>query len=152
MRRRELAAHIGSSGMNPYQILGVPPHASLTQVKSAYRQAAANHHPDCGGSHEAMVAINAAYEQLSHNLIASQPRSYTAPPPASLSDWFGVYNQLLAVVARRGYKRGWITHRLIELQPPLEIWQLHGQVMGYKAGFARYHWERGAEDRGRGVN
>ncbi|WP_396135825.1 DnaJ domain-containing protein, partial [Chamaesiphon sp. VAR_69_metabat_338] len=31
--------------MNPYQILGVPPHASLTQIKSAYRQAAGNHHP-----------------------------------------------------------------------------------------------------------
>jgi hypothetical protein len=130
--------------MNPYQILGVSPHSSLAQLKSAYRHAAANHHPDCGGSHEAMVAINAAYEQLTRHLAATQTSNNyrAAPSPVSLSDWFGVYNQLLAVMERRGYKRGWITYRLIELQPPLEIWQLHGQVMGYKAGFARYHWEQ----------
>ncbi len=130
--------------MNPYQILGVSPHASLTQIKSAYRQAAAINHPDRGGSHEVMVMINTAYEQLARHFVTTNPGSHrsSTPIPTSLSDWIIVYNQLLAVVARRGYKRGWITYRLIELQPPLEIWQLHGQVMGYKAGFARYHWEK----------
>jgi hypothetical protein len=135
---------MASQSMNPYQILGVSTHSSLTEIKSAYRHAAANHHPDRGGSHEAMVAINAAYEQLSRHLTATSPSHHyqSAPPPTSLSDWFVVYNQLLSVVERRGYRRGWITYRLIELQPPLEIWQLHGRVMGYKAGFARYHWEK----------
>ena len=124
--------------------IGVSPHSSLTQIKSAYRHAAANHHPDRGGSHETMVAINTAYEQLTRHFAATKPSTNcrSAPPPTSLSDWFGVYNQLLAVVARRGYKRGWITYRLMELQPPLEIWQLHGQVMGYKPSFARYQWEK----------
>jgi preprotein translocase subunit Sec63 len=117
--------------MNPYQILDVSLHSSLTQIKSAYRRSAAINHPDRGGSHEAMVMINAAYEQLARRFAANnhdldQPSHRT---PTSLSDWIIVYNQLLSVVARRGYKRGW-------------IWQLHGQVMGYKAGFARYHWEQ----------
>jgi DnaJ domain len=130
--------------MNPYQILGVSTYSSLTQIKSAYRHAAAHHHPDRGGSHEAMVTINAAYEQLTCHFAATRPSNNykSSPPPTSLSDWFVVYNQLLSVVARRGYQRGWITYRLIELQPPLEIWQLHGQVMVYKPGFARYHWEK----------
>jgi curved DNA-binding protein CbpA len=130
--------------MNPYQILNVSPHASLAQIKSAYRQAAANNHPDRGGTHAAMVAINDAYEQLTRHLAPAKPhtRDRSAPPPTSLSDWFVVYQGLLSIVERRGYKRGWITYRLIELQPPLEIWELHGQVMGYRAGFARYHWEK----------
>ncbi|AFY94392.1 J domain-containing protein [Chamaesiphon minutus] len=129
--------------MNPYQILGISPHASLAQIKSAYRQAAAINHPDRGGTHAAMVAINDAYDRLTHHLAPNNPHfNQSAPPPTSLSDWFVVYQGLLSIVERRGYKHGWITYRLIELQPPLEIWELHGQVMGYRAGFARYHWEK----------
>jgi DnaJ domain len=129
--------------MNPYQVLGVSPHSSLTQIKSAYRHAAAHHHPDRGGSHEMMVAINTAYEQLTQHFAATNPTTdRSAPPAISLSDWYVLYNQLLELATQRRYKRGWITYQLIELQPPLEIWQLHGQLMGYKPGFAHYHWDK----------
>lgn len=131
--------------MTPYQILGIPPHSSRTQIKAAYRRAAASHHPDRGGSHEAMVTINAAYEQLTRVTASTShhsPRKPSPPTPTNLSDWFLLYNQLLSVVERRGYKRGWITYRLEELKPPLEVWQLHGQVMGYKSGFAHHRWKQ----------
>lgn len=47
-----------------YAILGVHPDASLAEVRTAYRQAARLHHPDRGGTHARMKAINEAYEVL----------------------------------------------------------------------------------------
>ncbi|WP_437723620.1 J domain-containing protein [Sorangium sp. So ce861] len=41
---------------------------SYESLKSAYREAAKRYHPDCGGSHDAMTAINTAY-QIFHSLI-----------------------------------------------------------------------------------
>jgi hypothetical protein len=46
---------------DPYEILGVARDASLEEVKAAYRRACKSRHPDMGGSHEAMVELNAAY-------------------------------------------------------------------------------------------
>jgi DnaJ domain len=133
--------------VNPYQVLGILPYSSPTQIKAAYRRAAASHHPDRGGSHEAMVTINAAYEQLTgiftNTTRSKYPHQNSPPPtPTTLTQWLALYNKLLLVVERRGYKRGWIMYRLIELQPPLAVWQLHGQMMGYKPSFALYHWNR----------
>lgn len=46
---------------DPYEVLGVARGASLDQVRTAYRRACKTRHPDMGGSHEAMVELNAAY-------------------------------------------------------------------------------------------
>jgi hypothetical protein len=46
---------------DPYDILGIKRSASLDEVKTAYRRACKERHPDLGGSHEAMVELNAAY-------------------------------------------------------------------------------------------
>src|SRR5882757_8602642 len=43
-----------------YAILGVPADADLSAIKHAYRVRALASHPDRGGSHEAMLSINAA--------------------------------------------------------------------------------------------
>jgi curved DNA-binding protein CbpA len=43
-------------------ILNLKPPATRTQIKRAYRAQARVAHPDHGGSHAAMVALNAAYE------------------------------------------------------------------------------------------
>jgi hypothetical protein len=48
-----------------YRVLGVAPGADLASVKKAYRQKALECHPDRGGSHEGMVAVNEAWEILS---------------------------------------------------------------------------------------
>lgn len=49
---------------NCYEILGVPPTASPAEIRSAYHIRSKQAHPDAGGSHEAQVKINLAYETL----------------------------------------------------------------------------------------
>jgi Putative quorum-sensing-regulated virulence factor len=36
----------------------------LAALKAAYREMAMRHHPDRGGSHQAMIGVNALYERL----------------------------------------------------------------------------------------
>lgn len=48
-----------------YDILGVNPNASDSDIKKAYRKKALEHHPDRGGDAEIFKKINGAYEILS---------------------------------------------------------------------------------------
>lgn len=52
-----------ASGQEWWQILGVPPDASLPTIKAAYRQLAIKFHPDAGGDVQKMSAINRAWEE-----------------------------------------------------------------------------------------
>ena len=47
-----------------YAILGLPPTASLDEVKRNYKRLAAVFHPDKGGYQQAMVLLNRAYERI----------------------------------------------------------------------------------------
>ena len=51
------------------QLLGNDAGLDLKRLRSAYRMVALRYHPDHGGSHEQMIAINRAYEQLHRILI-----------------------------------------------------------------------------------
>jgi hypothetical protein len=46
-----------------FAALGLPGGATIAQIKAAYRRRAFQLHPDQGGDHAAMVALNAAYEE-----------------------------------------------------------------------------------------
>lgn len=48
----------------PWVVLGCSPHASAGEIEQAYRQAALKAHPDRGGSHDAMVRVNAARDVM----------------------------------------------------------------------------------------
>lgn len=48
----------------PFQVLGVPATASREVIENAYRRLASQHHPDKGGTAEAMARINAARTAL----------------------------------------------------------------------------------------
>jgi DnaJ domain len=91
--------------VNAYQILGISPRSTPSEIKAAYRRAATTNHPDRGGSHEMMVIINQAYEQVKSrpNTRRNTTRKPTspAPTPINLSDWFSLYNQLLLIVKHR---------------------------------------------------
>ena len=58
--------------MDPYQLLGVPRNADDEMLRKAYLRHARIHHPDRGGCHAAMVAINKAYAVLSDPGLRAQ--------------------------------------------------------------------------------
>lgn len=49
---------------DPYRVLGVAPGASMDEVRSRYREAALEHHPDRGGSVQKMAELNLAFERI----------------------------------------------------------------------------------------
>lgn len=71
--------------MDPYELLGVEPTASLPQLAAARRRLALVLHPDHGGDAAAMQALNGAYVEAVRRL-ASEPLPPTpSPAPHSRS-------------------------------------------------------------------
>lgn len=48
---------------DPYAVLGLAPGATVEQIRAAWRSLSMTAHPDAGGSHDAMIALTAAYER-----------------------------------------------------------------------------------------
>ena len=87
---------------NLYRILAVPPHASLEQIRTAYRRLARETHPDHQpGDKEAFVAIQQAYAVL------SSPDKRTAYDAERLA-WMG---HIGAVACQACGSANRITHR-----------------------------------------
>ena len=78
-----------------YDILGVQPGASASEVRTAYREAARRHHPDRRGSANAMAAVNEAWHVLGHperrrqydlslsGPVAAAPSAASSRPPSA---------------------------------------------------------------------
>jgi hypothetical protein len=62
---------------DPFRTLGLPPGASLEQVKRAYRQLAKRYHPDSAGEAALprFLAIQAAYDMLTGSTRPNRPRA-----------------------------------------------------------------------------
>lgn len=45
-----------------WRVLRLPPDATLDEIETAYRRCAFAAHPDRGGSHDAFLSVNAAYD------------------------------------------------------------------------------------------
>ncbi len=156
-------------GMNCYQVLGVTPPVSMDELKAAYRKAAALHHPDRGGSHQAMVGINAAYEQVKWELERGirnnsqyhppqphpQPQPQTRPPQPTPSQdkilefWMYIIDRLIDVQETNEYKSGWVAYQLLEskIMPPMVAWEYLGERLGHKPGWSHYKFKEWRFDR-----
>jgi superfamily II DNA or RNA helicase len=55
--------------------------------------------------------------------------------------WEYQLQTLIKTALIRGYKPGWLIHRLKELKPPLEAWQILGRVLGYQRGWAWHRYQ-----------
>ena len=64
---------------DPYEVLGIARGATFEEVRAAYRRACKTHHPDMGGSHEAMVELNTAYAFILNELKQGARQSQEAP-------------------------------------------------------------------------
>ena len=60
------------------KLLGLTEPLTFDSLKSAYRNAAHKNHPDAGGSHEAMVAVNEAY-CFAHALLRAREMGVATP-------------------------------------------------------------------------
>lgn len=64
---------------DPYEVLGIARGATFEEVRAAYRRACKTHHPDMGGSHEAMVELNTAYAFILNELKQGARQRQEAP-------------------------------------------------------------------------
>jgi curved DNA-binding protein CbpA len=129
-------------------ILELIPPISMADLKIAYRRAAAKHHPDLGGTHEGMILVNDAYEQLKwevergqHQQKVKQSPTPPQPPSGGSRDiWEVKIDDLIGCQVKKGFKKAWVAFQLLEseLEPPLEAWQYLAARLEYKEGWAYY--------------
>lgn len=60
----------------------------------------------------------------------------------ALEMWHRKYRNLKALQHVRGYKKGWLVHKLLDFKAPMEIWRLCAKEMGYKPGWAWHQWRK----------
>jgi hypothetical protein len=71
--------------LDPAEVLGVAPDASLQQIHEAYRAKSRKHHPDVGGDEWAFRIVARSYELLSTARVmgrASEEMTHGTPPPS----------------------------------------------------------------------
>jgi DnaJ-class molecular chaperone len=72
-----------NSDEDPYHVLGVSRDASSSEIRSAYRRLALQHHPDKQNSPEAKQEANATFASISHayEILGddNNRRNYDAP-------------------------------------------------------------------------
>jgi hypothetical protein len=87
-----------------YEVLGIKRGASLDEIKTAYRRASKERHPDLGGTNEAMVELNTAYafilNELKHGYQRQQQEEPKRQQGAGEGAWHNV-NEDTSYDARR---------------------------------------------------
>jgi hypothetical protein len=83
------------------RLLGSDAGLDLKHLKEAYRAAAIRFHPDAGGSHEQMVSVNRAYEQLHRIFVeeGDQSGNYAAQGLSTTLAYLWTVRRLLFEIA-----------------------------------------------------
>ena len=61
-------------GLDPYDVLGIQPNATLQEAKISYKYLALKHHPDKGGNERLFNIVTKAFETISQRLQAVRPK------------------------------------------------------------------------------
>jgi hypothetical protein len=145
--------------MPAWEEMGFDRMPSLDELRTAYYRAAAKHHPDVGGSHESMIALNNLYQQGKLEIErGSQPPPPPPPPPRTRSQqshsetilWWQQYiDRLLDVAEVNEYKPSTVAFWLLEcrLMPPIDAWNYAAKQLGYKEGWSHYQFKKWRFDR-----
>lgn len=72
---------------SPYDILGLKPTASFTEIKKAYRKLARTHHPDKGGDAASFERIARAYQALVVSQSSSVDKTESGKSIKSTAHW-----------------------------------------------------------------
>jgi DnaJ domain len=152
--------------MNCYSVLGLSQSATLDEIKTAYKKVARIHHPDLVGNTQQntqqMAKINDAYKKCITDLAEhTNFVNHQDPLPVVVEikieikvgwtnqQWKDRYwvlaSQALQMPTRQ--RKAWISFQLEQECPPLFIWQLHGELSNYKAGWAYYQHKRQEENK-----
>ena len=91
---------------NPYDVLGVGTGSSDSEIKSAYRRLAKQHHPDAGGDEKQFAEISNAYESIKDadarfNWEQSQ-HTQQSPFNQNFGDFNDIFNQMFGQHGSRG--------------------------------------------------
>jgi superfamily II DNA or RNA helicase len=60
---------------------------------------------------------------------------------ASKVYWENCLQSLMDTAKNRGYKQGWLTYRLLEMKPPIEVWRSAAKQLGYAQGWAWHKYQ-----------
>ena len=74
--------------------------------------------------------------------IAESPAELREVVIDPLEEWRDVWAEMVALQKERKYKPAWLAFRLADLKPvpPLEVWQLAAEHLGYRPGWAWHKW------------
>jgi superfamily II DNA or RNA helicase len=61
--------------------------------------------------------------------------------PTVEEQWLLWLQDLITRAKSRGFRDGWIYHRLMEGKPPLYVFQQYGRLKGYKPSWAKYSYQ-----------
>jgi DnaJ-class molecular chaperone len=103
--------------MNYYDVLGLEPTCSPTEIQTAYRSKAKQHHPDSGGDVDTFHAVAEAYEVLKDPHKRAQfdhrnARKIRINADGVMDDMFTIFGSAGFHPSKRDYNRGKVNKNL----------------------------------------
>lgn len=117
---------------NNYQIHKLPNHPRVWTLDGKPKKAAKQLQKD--------LPNLPTTEKVEKEIVETQHR--LAEVVATIDQqWREAFQELVQIQTARKYKKSWIYYRLKEMIPPLPVWQMCGDYLGYKSGWAYYQFQ-----------